>query len=35
MPECPERAELDMETLIWTRGERFLLGDLLFTIEMP
>ena len=33
--ECPERAELDMETLVWTRGEGFLLEDLWSRLKCP
>lgn len=33
--ECPENAELDMETLIWTRGEGFPLQDLWSRLKCP
>jgi len=34
-PECRTRAELDMETLVWTRGEGFLLADLWSRLKCP
>lgn len=35
MSECLEQAELDMETLVWTRGEGFLLQDLWSRLKCP
>jgi hypothetical protein len=35
MRECLERAELDMETLVWTRGEGFPLEDLWSRLKCP
>ena len=35
MPECHEQAELDLETLVWTRGEGFPLAGPLVAIEVP
>ena len=34
-PECLERAELDLETLVWTRGEGFPLQDLWSRLKCP
>lgn len=33
--ECPERAELDRETLVWTRGEGFPLEELGSRLKCP
>ncbi len=35
MPECHENAELDLETLVWTRGEGFPLQDLWSRLKCP
>ena len=35
MPECYEQAELDLETLVWTRGEGFPLQDLWSRLKCP
>ena len=35
MPECYENAELDLETLVWTRGEGFPLQDLWSRLKCP
>lgn len=34
-PECHTRAELDMETLVWTRGQGFHLDDLWSRLKCP
>ena len=34
-PECMEGAELDLETLVWTRGEGFLRQDLWSRLKCP
>ena len=34
-PECRYRAELDMETLVWTRGRRFPLSRLESRLRCP
>jgi hypothetical protein len=34
-PECRYRAELDMETLVWTRGRRFPLSRLETRLRCP
>ena len=35
MPECLASAELDLETLVWTRGEGFPLQDLWSRLKCP
>ena len=35
MPECYENAELDLETLVWTRGQGFPLQDLWSRLKCP
>ena len=35
MPECHTRMELDIETLIWTRGEKFPLDLLESRLKCP
>ncbi len=35
MAECHEQAELDLETLVWTRGEGFPLENLWSRLKCP